>query len=267
MTTVDYCGGSMGGLEAHGTAVAEIVHEMAPAAELYLDLRRHRGRPRAGGGLRARARHHDRQPLGWLVQQLARRRQRRGRNAGRNRGGGQRRRHPLGQRGRERRAGALERHVLGSGRQRLPQLHRHRRRQLDRSLPGRGDLRLPEVGCLADDTAGLRPLPRQRRRRRAVADSENDQQGETADADRGSLLREHSAATQNLSFEIARWRRPRRRGSISSSRSAARSSTGTQPAASSSPPHRRVRSPSAPSPGATTSWSPTAPSAPRSTAA
>ena len=35
MTAVDYCGGSMGGLEAHGTAVAEIVHEMAPAAQLY----------------------------------------------------------------------------------------------------------------------------------------------------------------------------------------------------------------------------------------
>ena len=35
LTAVDYCGGSMGGLEAHGTAVAEIVHEMAPAAELY----------------------------------------------------------------------------------------------------------------------------------------------------------------------------------------------------------------------------------------
>ena len=35
LTTVDYCGGSMGAPEEHGTAVAEIVHEMAPAAELY----------------------------------------------------------------------------------------------------------------------------------------------------------------------------------------------------------------------------------------
>ena len=34
-TTVDYCGG-MGAPESHGTAVAEIVHEMAPAAALTL---------------------------------------------------------------------------------------------------------------------------------------------------------------------------------------------------------------------------------------
>ena len=35
LTTVDYCGGSMGAPEEHGTAVAEIVHEMAPDAQLY----------------------------------------------------------------------------------------------------------------------------------------------------------------------------------------------------------------------------------------
>ena len=35
LTTVDYCGGSLGHPEVHGTAVAEIVHEMAPGAQLY----------------------------------------------------------------------------------------------------------------------------------------------------------------------------------------------------------------------------------------
>ena len=32
----DYCGGNMGAPEPHGTAVAEIAHEMAPGAQLYL---------------------------------------------------------------------------------------------------------------------------------------------------------------------------------------------------------------------------------------
>lgn len=36
LTSVDHCGGSMGAPEVHGTAVAEIVHEMAPSAELTL---------------------------------------------------------------------------------------------------------------------------------------------------------------------------------------------------------------------------------------
>jgi hypothetical protein len=36
LTTVDHCGGTMGAPEKHGTAVAEIVHEMAPAAALTL---------------------------------------------------------------------------------------------------------------------------------------------------------------------------------------------------------------------------------------
>jgi Ca2+-binding RTX toxin-like protein len=36
LTSVDYCGGTMGAPEPHGTAVAEIVHEMAPGAQLYL---------------------------------------------------------------------------------------------------------------------------------------------------------------------------------------------------------------------------------------
>ncbi len=36
VTTVPYCGGTMGAPEVHGTAVAEIVHEMAPAAALTL---------------------------------------------------------------------------------------------------------------------------------------------------------------------------------------------------------------------------------------
>ena len=35
LTTVDYCGGSLGAPQVHGTAVAEIVHEMAPDAQLY----------------------------------------------------------------------------------------------------------------------------------------------------------------------------------------------------------------------------------------
>ena len=34
VTTQDYCGGTMGAPESHGTAVAEIVHKMAPAAQL-----------------------------------------------------------------------------------------------------------------------------------------------------------------------------------------------------------------------------------------
>ena len=89
-------------------------HEMAPAAQLYaicvdteVDLAN-------AAAYAVAARHHDRQPLGRLVQQLARRRQRRCRNARRNCRGGQRRRNPLGECGRERRAGALERHVVGS---------------------------------------------------------------------------------------------------------------------------------------------------------
>ncbi len=36
LTTQSYCGGGIGGTTAHGTAVAEIVHEMAPDAEIYL---------------------------------------------------------------------------------------------------------------------------------------------------------------------------------------------------------------------------------------
>jgi hypothetical protein len=36
LVAVDYCGGTMGAPEPHGTAVAEIVHEMAPEAQLYL---------------------------------------------------------------------------------------------------------------------------------------------------------------------------------------------------------------------------------------
>ena len=48
----------------HGTAVAEIVHEMAPGRPALPDLRRRRGRPRARRGVRQGERHHDRQPLG-----------------------------------------------------------------------------------------------------------------------------------------------------------------------------------------------------------
>jgi hypothetical protein len=36
VVTQDMCGGDFGGGEGHGTAVAEIVHEMAPGAQLYL---------------------------------------------------------------------------------------------------------------------------------------------------------------------------------------------------------------------------------------
>jgi probable HAF family extracellular repeat protein len=36
LTTVDYCGGDLATATAHGTGVAEIVHEMAPDAQLYL---------------------------------------------------------------------------------------------------------------------------------------------------------------------------------------------------------------------------------------
>ena len=44
--------GELATASEHGTAVAEIVHEMAPDAQLYLPLRRHRGRSRCGGGVR-----------------------------------------------------------------------------------------------------------------------------------------------------------------------------------------------------------------------
>ena len=77
LITQDYCGGSMGAPEPHGTAVAEIVHEMAPGAQLYLicidtevDLRQRQG-------IREGERDHDRQPLRRLVQLGPRRRQRR----------------------------------------------------------------------------------------------------------------------------------------------------------------------------------------------
>ena len=36
VVTQDFCGGQFGGGDGHGTAVAEIVHEMAPDAQLYL---------------------------------------------------------------------------------------------------------------------------------------------------------------------------------------------------------------------------------------
>ncbi len=36
LTTVDYCSTTLGAPESHGTAVAEIVHEMAPGASLYV---------------------------------------------------------------------------------------------------------------------------------------------------------------------------------------------------------------------------------------
>lgn len=36
VTTADFCGGQLASATVHGTAVAEIVHEMAPGAQLYL---------------------------------------------------------------------------------------------------------------------------------------------------------------------------------------------------------------------------------------
>ena len=62
---------------SHGTAVAEIVHEMAPGAQLYLICVDTEVDAGAGGALRERARDHGRQPLGRLVQHEPRRRQRR----------------------------------------------------------------------------------------------------------------------------------------------------------------------------------------------
>ena len=166
------------------------------------------------------------------------------------------------------RGGALERHVVGSGWKQLPQLFRHRRGKLPRALPRRGDLRLSEVGCLADDTAGFRLLPRQRRRR---GDCSSLREGP---AGRDACRRPRLSATKNgfgrdaepLVLDRPLLGEHSRRGSISSSRSATHSSTRTPPAASSSPRRRRALSPSAPSPGWTTRGSPTAPSAPRSTA-
>ena len=51
VVTQDFCGGELATASEHGTAVAEIVHEMAPDAALS-PLRRHRGRSRRGGDVR-----------------------------------------------------------------------------------------------------------------------------------------------------------------------------------------------------------------------
>ncbi len=77
---VDFCSGGLDGPIAvnHGTAVAEIVAEMAPAASLYLICAQTRRRARSGKGLRARSGHPHRQPLGQLVQRGPRRRHRAG---------------------------------------------------------------------------------------------------------------------------------------------------------------------------------------------
>ena len=79
MTTVDDCDGNLATGEPHGTAVASIVHEMAPGAQLSLicvadevDLAQRRG-------VREGERHQDRQPLRRLVQLEPRRRHAAGR--------------------------------------------------------------------------------------------------------------------------------------------------------------------------------------------
>ena len=65
---VDFCG--PGGFDAtdHGTAVAEIVNEMAPGGEALPRLYQGRRRARSRGRLRASPRDRDHQPLGELVQ-------------------------------------------------------------------------------------------------------------------------------------------------------------------------------------------------------
>ena len=56
----------------HGTAVAEVVYEMAPRRGSVSDLRGYRSGPRNGQGLRHRSRDHDHQPLGGLVEHRSR---------------------------------------------------------------------------------------------------------------------------------------------------------------------------------------------------
>ena len=67
VTTADFCGGQLASATVHGTAVAEIVHEMAPGAQLYLDCVDSGRRLCTGRAVRNPAGHHDHQPLGRLV--------------------------------------------------------------------------------------------------------------------------------------------------------------------------------------------------------
>jgi hypothetical protein len=75
VVTADFCGGGINGPDDHGTAVAEIVHEMAPDAALYA-VHRHRRRSRRGGELRQEPGRPGDQPLGRLLQREPRRRRR-----------------------------------------------------------------------------------------------------------------------------------------------------------------------------------------------
>ena len=123
VTTDDRCSGNLtaaprdGGTE-HGTAVAEVVHQMAPGAQLYSDVRRQRGRSRARRAGCDRGRREGDQPLGRAgsTRAAATAPATRG-DARRDRRRRPRARDPLGERRRELRGGSLERHVHAGFRQ------------------------------------------------------------------------------------------------------------------------------------------------------
>ena len=248
LTTVDYCGGSMGAPEEHGTAVAEIVHEMAPDAQLYaICVDSEVGLANASAYAKAAGITIVNHSVGWY-------------NTSRGDGTGAAGTpdaivasartdgilwvNAAGNAG----AGALERHVLRSRWRRLSQLLRLRRKQLDRALPRRGGLRLPEVGRLADDEGGLRP-PSGRRRQSGCSSRSPRTTSRTARCrpPRHSATRTPTARLMLSRSRSTAGRRPSRRASTSSSRSPTRSNTRTPQAASSSLRPRRARSPSAPS--------------------
>ena len=101
------CAAGLNGNTDHGTAVAEIVHEMAPGAQLYLACIDGTAALNAAKNFLVDAGRVDRQLLRRLLQLGARRRQRRRRHARRDRRGRGERGHPVGQLRGQRGADAL----------------------------------------------------------------------------------------------------------------------------------------------------------------
>ena len=198
----------MGAPEPHGTAVAEIVHEMAPGAQLYLICIDTRGRPQDTPRTYAKTNgitivNHS---VGWF-------------NSGRGDGSGgagdtgrhrrrrPRQRHPLGQLGRQLGAAALERHLLGPGREpRSTTSPPETRETRSSSAVDQRRLRLPEVGRVADHEPGLRPVlraesPIWRARRRHLTTTKADRQPPVE----GACYQNVSGIAQYFFFAIQRF--------------------------------------------------------------
>jgi hypothetical protein len=157
VTTQNFgCGPSIENAEKHGTGVAEIVHEVAPGADLYLVCIREFGDLiDAIAYVIAEGVDVINHSVGWF-------------NAGRGDGSGAlraprhqcpQRRNPLGQFGRQSRPAPLDGHVHRPRRRPVAQLRRRRRDDRVHARLGSQRRRPPEVGRLDHLVQRLRPPP------------------------------------------------------------------------------------------------------------